>query len=71
MQRDPTTAILAACGRACLDARDGRGRRFPVARCTEALTATGSSPAVSQACALAMARVAQSVQALAARQPAA
>lgn len=64
MQRDIQT--LAACARRLLKAKDGRGRRWPVANCAQALVAAGTSPAIAQGCADAIARVVITVQARAA-----
>lgn len=64
MQRDIET--LADCGRRLLQAKDGRGRRWPVAQCTQALIAAGTRPAIAQGCTDAMGRVVAAVQARAA-----
>lgn len=61
MQRD--IQILAACGRRLLQAKDGRGRRWPVANCAQVLIAAGTPPGIAQGCADAMARVVITVQA--------
>lgn len=60
MQRDIQT--LAACGRRLLQAKDGRGRRWPVAHCAQALIAAGTPSPIAQGCADAMAQVAAAVQ---------
>lgn len=65
MQSD--IAILAACSRCLLRAKDGRHRRWPVAHCAKALADAGATPAIAQACADAVARVVSAVQARAAR----
>lgn len=64
MQRDIQT--LATCGRRLLQAKDGRGRRWPVAHCTQALIVAGTPAAIAQGCADAIARVVITVQARAA-----
>lgn len=60
MQRDIKT--LAACGRRLLQAKDGRGRRWPVAHCTQALIAAGTPATIAQGCADAMSRLVAAVQ---------
>jgi len=61
MQRD--IKALAECGRRLLQAKDGRGRRWPAAQCTQTLIAAGTTLAIAQACTDAMGRVVATVQA--------
>lgn len=57
MRPDSAINALTACGQACLRATNGHHRRWAVKRCTDALVATGTSPAIAQRCAQAMAAV--------------
>ena len=61
MQRD--IKALTACGHRLLQAKDGRGRRWPVAHCVKALTDAGTPLPLAQRCADAMASVVAAVQA--------
>ena len=70
MQPDPTSTALAACGRQCLQATNGHHRRWAVQRCTDALLATGATPAIARGTSLAMAAVARAVAERAATWPA-
>lgn len=65
MQRDAIT--LAACGRSLAAAQDGRGMWRPVQRCTQALVASGTRPAMAMQCAAAMVAVTQAVRDVQAR----
>lgn len=59
MRTDPPAnaeQIIGACVRACVAARDGRGRWRPIAACDKALLASVASPAISAATAAAAAR---------------
>ena len=58
---------LAACGRALTAAQDGRGMWRPVERCTQALVAAGTRPALAMQMTAAMVAVAQAVRDLQAR----
>jgi len=71
MQPDPTITALSACGQACLQATNGHHRRWALKRCTDALVAAGTPPAIAANSALAMAGVAQAIAAAAGRWPAA
>ncbi len=58
MQPDPTIRALAACGNTVLRAPNGHHKRWAVERCTKALVAAGTSPAIAQRSAEAMRAVA-------------
>ena len=53
---------LTTCAKRLLQAADGRGRRWPIQHCAQALAGPRTSPAVAQACAQAMAAVVAQVQ---------
>lgn len=61
MQHD--IKALTDCGHRLLQAKDGRGRRWPVAHCVKALTDAGTPLPIAQRCADAMASVVAAVQA--------
>lgn len=64
MPREPGPAgwrELAQCGAQCLDARDGRGRRWARQRAVQALVARGDDAALAHAAAHAMERIAQCI----------
>jgi hypothetical protein len=63
MRPDPTIQALASCGRACLQASNGHHRRWALKRCTDALVAAGTPPAIAARSAQAMAAVAASLAA--------
>lgn len=59
MQRD--VRVLTKCGQAHLTATNGHHRRWAAKRCTAALVAQGTPPAIAAGCAAAMAAVAQAI----------
>ena len=64
MPRDPSTAALAICAQQCLKATNGHHRRWALKRCTDALLAAGTPPAIAAHSAQAMAAVAGRIAAL-------
>lgn len=58
----PDVTTLAACALACANGKDGRSRRWPMARCAADLVATGTPPVLAAACAAAMVAVGLQVQ---------
>lgn len=61
MPRDPSTAALVICGQQCLQATNGHHRRWAAKRCTDALVAAGTPPAIATRSAQAMAAVASRI----------
>lgn len=66
MPRDPTIRALADCGMQALQATNGHGRRWAVARCVRQLVAHGTPAGIAERSAQAMVAVAQSISAAAA-----
>ena len=66
MPRDPNIAALTACGQQCLQATNGHHRRWAAKRCTDALVAAGTPPAIAARSAQAMVAVAARLADLAA-----
>lgn len=67
MQPDPNIRALSLCGQQCLQASNGHGRRWAVARCTASLVATGTPPAIALGSAEAMRNLAQHLAGLVAQ----
>lgn len=66
MLRDPNLAALVECGAKCLQATNGHHRRWAAKRCTAALVAAGTPPAIAARSAQAMVAVAARLADLAA-----
>lgn len=63
MQPDPTTAALARCGQDVMASTNGHGRRWAAQRCTQALVAAGTPPAIAATTTQAMVAVARGIAA--------